>query len=56
MAGVTWQLSRATIVDPFAATIAVVTLVLLFRFKVNSAWLVLGGGAVVLVVQALVGG
>ena len=56
MAGVTWQLSRATIVDPFAATIAVVALVLLFRFKVNSVWLVLGGGAVGLVVQALAGG
>jgi chromate transporter len=56
MAGVTWQLSRATFVDPFAAIIAVVALVLLFRLKVNSAWLVLGGGAVALVVQALAGG
>jgi chromate transporter len=56
MAGVTWQLSRATIVDPFAAAIAVVALVLLFRFKVNSAWLVLGGGAVGLVVQAFAAG
>ena len=56
MAGVTWQLSRATIVDPFAATIAVVALVLLFRFKVNPAWLVLGGGVVGFVAQALEGG
>lgn len=56
MAGVTWQLARATVVDPFAATIAVVALVLLVRFKVNMAWLVVGGGAVGLAVRTLLGG
>ncbi len=55
-AGVTWQLGRATVVDPFAAVIGVVALVLLFRFKVNSVWLVAGGGVVGLAVRALFGG
>jgi chromate transporter len=53
MAGVTWQLGRATVVDPFSAAIAVVALVLLARFKVNTAWLVVGGGAVGLAVRVL---
>ena len=56
MAGVTWQLGRATIVDPFAVTIAVVALVLLIRFNVNTVWLVVGGGAVGFAVRALLGG
>jgi chromate transporter len=56
MAGVAWQLSRATVVDPFAAAIAAVALVLLVRFKVNTAWLVVGGGVVGLAVRGLLGG
>ena len=56
MADVTWQLGRATIVDPLAAVITVAALVLLVRFRVNSAWLVVGGGAVGLAARALVGG
>jgi chromate transporter len=42
---VTLTLGRAAIVDPFTAGLAVVAAVLLLRYKVNSAWLVLGGGA-----------
>jgi chromate transporter len=56
MAGVTWELGRATVVDPLAAAMVVVALVLLVRFKVNSAWLVVGGGAIGLAVRALRGG
>ena len=55
MAGVAWQLGRATVVNPFAAAIAAVALVLLVRFKVNTAWLVVGGGAAGLAVRALLG-
>lgn len=44
MTVVTWQLGRASVVDGFTAALAVVSAVLLFRFKLNSAWLVLGGG------------
>ncbi|QSQ23095.1 chromate efflux transporter [Pyxidicoccus parkwayensis] len=46
MAVVTWQLGRAALVDVWTVGLAVVSAVLLIRFRVNSAWLVLGGGAV----------
>ena len=44
MAGVTWQLGRNAIVDPFSALLTIVALLLLVRFKINAAWLVIGGG------------
>jgi chromate transporter len=56
MAGVTLQLARETVVDPFAVLIGAVALVLLLRFNTNSAWLVLAGGAVGFAVRALSGG
>lgn len=56
MAGVTWQLGQRVVVDPFAALIGVAALVLLVRFRVSSVWLVIGGGAAGLAVQALFGG
>jgi chromate transporter len=56
MAGVTLQLARETVVDPFAVLIGVVALVLLVRFKTNSAGLVVAGAAVGLVFKALSGG
>jgi len=43
MAAVTWQLGRASLLDPLTVALALVSAVLLFRFKVNSTWLVLGG-------------
>jgi chromate transporter len=43
MAGVTWQLGRAGVVDVFTIVLAVISLVLVLRFKVNSIWLILGG-------------
>jgi chromate transporter len=46
MAGVTWQLARTAIVDPLTASVAAASAVLLIRFRVNSTWLVLGGGLV----------
>jgi len=45
MAVVTWQLGRAAIVDLPTAGLAVLSAVLLVRYKVNSLWLVLGGAA-----------
>ena len=45
MAAVTWDLGRAAIVDPLTAVLALVAAVLLVRYRVNSAWLVLGGAA-----------
>lgn len=44
MAAVTWQLGRAALVDWFTIALAVVSVVLVFRVKVNSAWWVLAGG------------
>ncbi|MBM2824475.1 MAG: chromate transporter, chromate ion transporter family [Dehalococcoidales bacterium] len=44
MFGVTWQLGQAALVDIFTVVLSLVTLLLIFRFKVNSVWLILGGG------------
>ncbi|WP_371876557.1 chromate transporter [Pyxidicoccus fallax] len=44
MVVVTWQLGRAALVDAWTVGLAGVSAVLLIRFRVNSAWLVLGGG------------
>ena len=55
MAGVAWQLGRAAIVDSLTATLAAAALLILMRFRVNSAWLVLGGALVGLVVRMLGG-
>ncbi len=43
MAAVTWQLGRASVMDIPTVAMAIVSAVLLFRFRVNSAWLMLGG-------------
>ncbi|MGA8144883.1 MAG: chromate efflux transporter [Candidatus Acidiferrales bacterium] len=43
MAAVSWQLARGAILDAFTATEALIGLLILRRFKINSAWLILGG-------------
>jgi chromate transporter len=53
MAAVTWQLGQASIVDLVTAALAVVAALLLIRFRLNSAWLVLGGGLVGLAAGSL---
>jgi chromate transporter len=55
MAGVTWELGRAAIVDWLTVLLAVLAAVLLLRFRINSAWLVLGGGLVGLAFRMLGG-
>jgi chromate transporter len=42
MGVVTWQLGKAALVDWTTVVIAVVSLVLLFRFRVNAMWLIAG--------------
>ncbi len=49
MAGVTWQLGRASIFEPIPALIALVSLVLLFKTEINPVWLVIGGGVIGLI-------
>ena len=45
MAVVTWQLGRVALTDWSTVALAAASGVLLFAFRVNSAWLVLGGAA-----------
>jgi chromate transporter len=46
MAAVTWQLGRASIIDPLTIGLAVVSAVLLMRYKINSTWLIFGAAAI----------
>jgi chromate transporter len=55
MVGVTWELGRAGMVDVFTIAMAVISLVLVLRFKVNSVWLILGGGVLGVVYKMVVG-
>jgi chromate transporter len=55
MAAVTWTLARAALVDLVALGLALVTLGLLLTTRVNSAWLVIGGGVVGLLVRRALG-
>jgi chromate transporter len=50
MAVVTWELGRAALVDPLTIGMALASGVLLIGYRVNSAWLVLGGAIVGLAV------
>ena len=43
MAAVSWQLARGAILDAFTAAGAITGLLILRRFHINSAWLILGG-------------
>jgi chromate transporter len=49
MASVAWQLGVASIFDALTVALFLIATLLLIRFRVNSAWLVLGGAAVGLV-------
>ncbi len=53
MAAVLWELGRTAVVDWLTALLAIIAAVLLFRFKLNSAWLVLGGGLIALLIRWL---
>ncbi|HET9001042.1 MAG TPA: chromate efflux transporter [bacterium] len=55
MAAVTWQLGRAAFVDSAAAVIAILAFGFLLRFRVNSAWLVVGGALLGVANKAILG-
>jgi chromate transporter len=53
MAFVGWQFGRAALVNIPAVILAVLSVALVFRYKVNSTWLVLGGAAAGMVFRVL---
>ena len=56
MAAVTYQLGRSAIVDWLTIALAVASAILLLRFRINSAWLVLGGALAGIAAQFVRGG
>ncbi len=44
--GVAFGLARVSLIDPLTIALAVLCLVVLLRFKINSTWLVLGGALI----------
>ena len=56
MAAVSYQLGRSAIVDWVTMGLAIVSAVLLLRFRINSAWLVLGGAILGIAVRLTRGG
>jgi chromate transporter len=53
MAAVAVRLGRAALIDSLTSAIAGVSAVLLFRFRVNSAWLIVGGALIGLAAATL---
>jgi chromate transporter len=51
MGVVTYTLGREAIVDGFSITIALLSSITIFRFKLNSIWLILAGGLVGIAVK-----
>jgi chromate transporter len=56
MAAVSYQLGRSAIVDWLTAGLVIASAVLLLRFRVNSAWLVLGGAVIGIAARLARGG
>lgn len=52
MATVSWQLGRASLVDSVTSVLAVVSLMALLKFRLNSAWLVIAGAIIGLIANA----
>jgi chromate transporter len=53
MAFVGWQFGRASLVNVPAVILAGLSVLLVFRYKINSTWLVLGGAAAGIVLRLL---
>jgi chromate transporter len=51
MAAVSLQLGRTVLVDIWTCILALAAVVLLLHFKINSAWLVLGGALIGWLIQ-----
>jgi chromate transporter len=46
MAGVTWQLARASVIDGVTAALALLATLALGRFRINSVWLIVAGAVI----------
>jgi chromate transporter len=53
MAVVTWDLGRAALMDVPSVVLAVVSAALLLRWRINSAWLILGGAVIGVALMAV---
>ena len=53
MAVVSWQLGRAAVIDPLTAAIAILSLIALVGFRMNSAWLIAAGAAIGCAVRSI---
>ena len=53
MAVVSWKLAVAAVIDFPTILLTTTALFLVFRFKINSAWLVLGGGLVGFLIKSI---
>jgi chromate transporter len=51
MAVVALSLGRASLVDGWTAALALASLALLLRFRINATWLILGGAAIGIVLH-----
>lgn len=51
MAAVTVSLGKAALISPFTIAIALLAALLLIRFRINSAWLIIAGGLIGLVAE-----
>jgi len=56
MIAVTWQLSRAAVVDSLTGGIAALSALFLIYFRISSVWLILAGGFIGLIVKRWLGG
>ncbi len=50
MAGVTGQISQTVLVNPVSIGVAVIAAIVIFRWKVNTTWLILAGAVIGIVV------
>jgi chromate transporter len=53
MAGVTFTLGRAALIDWVTILVAILGAIAVFRFKINSVWLVVAGGMIGLTAHLL---
>lgn len=56
MIAVTWQLSRAAVVDSLTGGIAALSAIFLIYFQISSVWLILAGGFMGLIAKQWLGG